>query len=65
MKFTGPTHLDSGDHEREVDVGTWVAVLAVIGIVLGGIHLASLTDPGGREIDYLSGKEAVSPGVPP
>jgi hypothetical protein len=32
-------------------VGTWVAVFAVIGIVLGGIHLASLTDPGGRDID--------------
>lgn len=47
------------------NVGTWVAVLAVIGIVLGGIHLASLTDPGGGDIDYPSGKEAVSPGVPP
>ena len=46
-------------------VGTWVAVLAGIGIVLGGIHLASLTDPGGGDIDYPSGKEAVSPGVPP
>ena len=45
-------------------VGTWVAVLAGIGIVLGGIHLASLTDPGG-DIDCPSGKEAVSPGVPP
>ena len=40
-------------------VGTWVAVLAIIGIVLSGIHLASLTDPGGRDIDYPSGKEAV------
>jgi hypothetical protein len=46
-------------------VGTWVAVFAVVGIVLGGIHLASLTDPSGSDIDYPSGKEAVSPGVPP
>ena len=46
-------------------VGTWVAVLAVIGIVLAGIRLSSLTDPGARDADYLSGKEAVSPGVPP
>jgi len=47
------------------NVGTWVAVLAVVGIVLGGIHLASLTDPSGADIDYPSGKEALSPGVPP
>jgi hypothetical protein len=46
-------------------VGTWVAVLAVIGIVLGGIRLSSLTDPGVRDAEYSSGKEAVSPGVPP
>ena len=45
--------------------GTWVAVLAVIGIVLSGVHLSSLTDPAGRDTDYPSGKEAVSPGVPP
>jgi hypothetical protein len=55
-----------GDHVHEMDHGrTWVVVLAVIGVVFGGIHLTSLTDPGGGNIDYPTGKEAVSPGVLP
>ena len=43
----------------------WGAVLAVIGIVLGSITYAARTDPGERGSAYSSGKEAVSPGVPP
>ena len=46
-------------------IGTWVAVFAVIGIVLGGIHRSAQTDPAGRDADAPSGVAAVSPGVPP
>ena len=45
-------------------IGTWVAVFAVIGIVLGGIHRASQTDPIGAA-DSPSGIADLSPGVPP
>ena len=43
----------------------WVAILAVIGIVLGSIAYAARTDPGESGSTHSSGKEAVSPGVPP
>ena len=43
----------------------WVAALTFIGIVLGSIAYAARTDPGERGSAYSSGKEAVSPGVPP
>ena len=45
-------------------IGTWVAAFAVIGIVLGGIHRASQTDPTGAA-DSPSGIADLSPGVPP
>lgn len=44
---------------------TWGAVLAVIWIVLGSITYAARTDPGESGPAHSSGKEAVSPGVPP
>jgi hypothetical protein len=67
VEFAGRTYLMLMETTkmRWTMVGTWVAVLAVIGIVLGGIHLSSLTDTGGRHVDWPSDKEAVSPGVPP
>jgi hypothetical protein len=67
VEFTGRTYLmlTETTNMRWTMVGTWVAVLAVIGVVLGGIHFSSLTDTNGRNVDWPAGKEAVSPGVPP
>ena len=48
-----------------ITVGTWVAVLAVIGIVFGSIDLAARHDPAGRAATYSLTDEAVSPVVPP
>ena len=45
-------------------IGTWVAVFAVIGVVLGGIHRASQTDPAGAA-ESRSGIADLSPGEPP
>jgi hypothetical protein len=41
----------------------WVAILAVIGIILGSIAYAARTDPGESGSTHSSGKEAVSPGA--
>jgi hypothetical protein len=45
-------------------IGTWVAAFAVIGVVLGGIHRASQTDPT-RAAESRSGIADLSPGEPP
>jgi hypothetical protein len=43
----------------------WLAVLAIIGVVLGSIDHANRTDPVGREAASASANDAINPAVPP
>lgn len=43
----------------------WVAILAVLAIVLGGIDHATRTDPVGRQPAYPATGGAVNPALPP